>query len=167
MPWVEKHAEFLRWLERTRLLQFELHPTGHAEHVYKLLSPSVKSSFEKASQELCERLYPVESEALVSAELMWRKQLGSETVDEFAQDLEKLFEWSYGRRRGMDASSKKLLKRAVFVQGLLFKWQKKVLQSASTYSDALHQANAAEQQERQLSRMHPHLSLGLLQITRH
>ena len=73
--------------------------------MYELLSPSVKSSFEKASQALHEQLYPVESEALVSAQLMKRKQLSSETVDEFAQDLEKLFERSYGCRQGMDESS--------------------------------------------------------------
>ena len=30
----------------------------------------------------------------------------NESVDEFAQDLEKLFEHSYGRRKGMDESSK-------------------------------------------------------------
>ena len=118
-------------------------------------SSSVKSSFEEALQALREQLYPVESEALVSAQLMRRKQLSNETVDEFAQDLEKLFERSYGCRRGMDESSKELLKRDVFVQGLLLKWQTKVLPSASTFSNALHQARAAEQQERQLSRMHP------------
>ena len=55
----------------------------------------------------------------------------------------------------MDESSKELLKHDVFVQGLLLKWQKKVLPSTSTFSDALHQARAAEQQEHQLSRMHP------------
>ena len=96
---LEKHAELLRWSEYTKLLQFELHLTGRAKCVYELLSPSVKSSFEKASQALREWL---ESEALVSAQLMRRKQLSSETVDEFAQDLEKLLERSYGRRRGMD-----------------------------------------------------------------
>ena len=152
---LEKHTELLRWSERTKLLQFKLHLTGRAEHVYELLSPSVKSSFEKAPQALCERLYPVESEALVSTQLMRRKQLSSETVDEFTQDLEKLVERSYGCRQGMDEPSKELLKRNVFVKGLLLKWQKKVLPSTSTFSDALHQARAAEQQERQLSRMHP------------
>ena len=62
---LEKHAELLQWSERTKLLQFELHLTGCAEHVYKLLSSSVKSSFEEASQALREWLYPVESEALL------------------------------------------------------------------------------------------------------
>ena len=157
---VEKHSELMHWSERTKLLQFELHLSGRAECMYELLSPVVKSTFEKASQALRERLYPVENEALVSAKLMRRKQLSHESVDEFAQDLEKLFERSYGRRRGMDESSKALLKRDVFVQGLLLKWQKKVLPSASTFSDALHQARAAEQQERQLSKMHPPQRIG-------
>ena len=62
---LEKHAELLQWSERTKLLQFELHLTGRAEHVYELLSSSVKSSFEEASQALRERLYPVESEGLL------------------------------------------------------------------------------------------------------
>ncbi len=69
--------------------------------------------------------------------------------------MEQLFERSYGHRRGIDESSKELLKRDVFVQGLLLRWQKKVLPSASTFADALHQARAAEQQELQLAKMHP------------
>lgn len=150
-----KHAELLRWSERTKLLQFELHLAGRAERVYELLPASKKGSFDEATQTLHERLYPIESEALVSAQLMRRKQQSHESVDEFAQDLEKLFERSYGCRSGMDEDSKALLKRDVFVQGLLLKWQKKVLPSASTYSDALHQARAADQQERQLSKLHP------------
>ena len=128
--------------------------------MYELLLPMVKSTFEKASQALRGRLYPVENEAFASAKLMRRKQLSHKRVDEFAQDLEKFFEQGYGRRGGMDESSKALLKRDVFVQGLLLKWQKKVLPSASTFSDALHQAKAAEQQERQLSKMHSPQRIG-------
>ena len=100
-----KHAELLRWSDHTKLLQFELHLAGRAERVYELLPTSKRSNFDEATQALSERLYPIESEALVS--------------------------------------------------GLLLRWQKKVLPSASTYSDALHQARAAEQQERQLLKLHP------------
>ena len=42
---------------------------------------------------------------------MHHKQQPNESVDEFAQDLEKLFERSYGHRKGMDESSKEMLKR--------------------------------------------------------
>ena len=40
------------------------------------------------------------------------------------------------------------------MQGLWLKWQEKVLPSAKTFHDALHQAHAAEQQEKQLSSLH-------------
>ena len=47
----------------------------------------------------------------------------------------------------MDVASRKLLKRDLFVQGLLMKWQEKVLPSANSFVDALHQARAAEEQK--------------------
>ena len=135
-------------------MQFELHLAGRAERVYEVLPSTSKVSFKAATEALQKHLNPVEREALVSAQLMRRKQQSAESVDEFAQDLEKLFDQSYGRRTGMDEGSKEMLKRDVFVQGLLLKWQEKVLPSAKTFSDALHQAMAAEQQEKQLIKMH-------------
>ena len=44
----------------------------------------------------------------------------------------------------MDAESRQMLTRDLFVQGLLLKWQKKVLPSATTFVDALYQAKVAE-----------------------
>ena len=72
----------------------------------------------------------------------------------YAQDFERLFEQSYGCRIGMDEDSRNMLKRDLFVQGLLLKWQEKVLPSAETYVDALHQARANEEQSRQLANLH-------------
>ena len=103
---------------------------------------------------LKQRLHPVKSEALLSAQLMRRKQQYLESVDQYAQEFESLFEKSYGRRAGMDTSSKEMLKRDLFVQGLILKWQEKVLPSAATFSDALHQARLAEEQHRQLDELH-------------
>ena len=73
-------------------------------------------------------LHPLQNEALLSTQLMKRKQKIEETVDTYAQDFESLFEGSYGRWAGMDISSK-LLKQDLVVQGLLLKWQEKVLPS--------------------------------------
>ena len=69
------------------------------------------STGEAESSRERERPDPVEREALVSAQLMRRKQKPNESVDEFAQDLEKLFEHSCGHKKGMDESSKEMLKR--------------------------------------------------------
>ena len=98
---LEKHAELMCWSEHTKLLQFELHLAGRAKRTYELLSATARKTYKEATTALRQRLYPVESEALVSAQLMRCKQLNSESVDEFAQELEKLFERSYGRRHGM------------------------------------------------------------------
>ena len=80
------------------------------------------------------------------SQVMRRKQLSSETVDEFAQDLQKLFERSYGCRQGMDESSKKLLKRNVFVQGLLLNGKRR------SYHLPLHSAMLCIRPEQRNSR---------------
>ena len=94
---------------------------------------------------------------------MKRKQRTGESVSTYAQELEVLFEKSYGKREGMELASKELLKRDLFVQGLSLKWQEKVLPSAATFADALHQAQAAT------SRTHcwGNYTVGAHQISHH
>lgn len=47
-----------------------------------------------------------------------------------------------------------MLKRDLSVQGLLLKWQEKVLPSAETFADGLHQARASEEQTPQWANLH-------------
>ena len=95
-------------------------------------------------------MHPVQIEALLYAQL----KANDEIVDSYAHDFESLFEKSYGKRPGMDAASRELLKWDLFVQGLLMKWQGKVLLSANSFVNALHQARAAEEQKKQLLEIH-------------
>ena len=90
-----------------------------------------------------------------SAELLRRKQQQNESVDDFAQDFEALFERSYGQA-GMDEEARERLKRDLFVQGLQYRWQEKVLPTATTFCDALYQARANEEQAKQLSHLQKH-----------
>lgn len=83
-----------------------------------------------------------------------RRQKFGETVDVYAKDFEQLFEQSYGCQTRMDEGSRNMLKKDLFVQELLLKWQEKVLSLAETYVDALHQAQANEEQSRQLAILH-------------
>ncbi len=152
---LERHAELERWSEREKLVQLELHLSGRAERLFDLLPPEVKAKFTSTVESLRKRLAPVRREALLSAQLMKTRQKPTDSVDEYAQHFESLFDQSYGRRSGMDQDSKDLLKRDLFVQGLKLHWQEKVLPSAETFADALHQARAAEEQDRQLGEMHP------------
>ena len=149
--WLRKlarHAELQGWTGRNKLLQFELHLGGRAEQIYEVLPSSAKASFEEASKALGARLVPAGRKALTSAELLGRKQHEGESVDDFVQAFEKLFEKSYGSHSGIDDGFKATLKRDLFVQGLLLRWQEKVLPTAETFSDALHQARTAEEQRR-------------------
>ena len=134
-----------------KLLQLELRLKGQAERLFEVLLKESKSSFQAAVDGLRKQLARVRREALVSAELMKQKQKAMEMVDQYAQDFETLFDHSYGWQEGMDQESKDL-KRDLFVLGLRMKWQK-VLPSAESFSDCLHQARAAEQ-ERQLNELH-------------
>ena len=99
------------------------------------------------------------SEALLSAQLIKRKQKYSESVDEYAHESESLFEKSYGKRAGMDQASKELLKRDLFVQGPAYCY----LPSASSFGDALHQAGLAEEQPKQLNELHSRHSTDQVQ----
>ena len=79
--------------------------TGRAEKLYELLSAGERGSFTSAMEALQKHLMPANREAFKSAQPMrWRQQT-NEFVDEFAQDLKRLFEQSYNRRQGMDESS--------------------------------------------------------------
>ena len=153
--WLCKFSHYLeQWTERQKLLQLELYLSGRAQQVYKVLPTSAKDTFSKAVESLKKRLQPVANEALLSTQLMKRKQKARESVSIYAQELKALFEKSYGKRQGMDLASKELLKRDLFVQGLSLKWQEKVLPSAATLADALHQAQAAEEQDTLLGELH-------------
>ena len=134
---LRRYAELQKWTDRDTLLQLELHLTGRAEEIYEVLPETVKRSPDSAMSALRERLHPVRNDALVSAQLMRRRQEPQETVDTYAQAFEQLFGKSYGRHQGMDVTSRATLKRDLFVQGLLLKWQEKVLPSAETFEDAL------------------------------
>ena len=124
---------------------------------------SLRDTFSRAIESLKKRLQPVANEALLSSQLMKRNQRTRESVSTYAQELEALFEKSYGKREGMELASKELLKRDLFVQGLSLKWQEKVLPSAATFADALHQAKAAT------SRTHcwENYTVGAHQISHH
>jgi len=54
----------------------------------------------------------------------------------------------------VDVTFKGVSKRDTLVQGLLLKWQEKVLSLAKTFANTLHQAWTAEEQQKQLGEMH-------------
>ena len=105
---LEKYAEFENWSEREKLVQPELHLKGQVERLFEVLPKESKSSFSSAVECLKKCLVPARRDALLSALLIKRKQLPSESVDQYVQEFETLFDCSYCRRSGMDHESKDL-----------------------------------------------------------
>ena len=152
---LERHAELEQWSDREKLLQLELRLKGRAERLFDFLSKESKSSFQAAVDGLRKRLAPVRREALVSAQLMKRKQKATEMVDQYAGTLRPYLTTATVGGKGWTRSQKIFSRETeLFVLGLRMKWQEKVLPSAESFSDCLHQARAAEEQERQLNELH-------------
>ena len=84
---LEKYAELESWSDREKLVQFELRLKGRAERLFDVLPSESKSSFKSAVEGLRKRLAQARRDALLSAQLMKRKQLPSESVDQYAQEF--------------------------------------------------------------------------------
>jgi len=61
------------------------------------------------------------------AQLLRRRQIEGENVNDFAQAFEGLFEDSYGQLTDIDSAFKEMFKRNIFVKGLVLKWLEKIL----------------------------------------
>ena len=145
--WKLEYAKLESWSDREKLVQLELHLTDRAERLFEVLPKESKVSFSTAVDSLRKHLVPARRDALLSAQLMKRKQLPSGSVDQCAQEFKALFDRSYGCWSGMNQESKNLLKHDLFVLGLKMKWQEKVLPLTQTFDDSLHQATTVEEQE--------------------
>ena len=77
-------------------MQQELCLKGRAERLFEVLPKESKSSLSSAVESLKKHLVPARRDALLSAQLMKRKQLPSESVDQYAQEFETLFDRSDG-----------------------------------------------------------------------
>ena len=86
------HAELENWTGQEKLLQLELRVCGKAEKLHEVLTSEEKKCFSKAVKALGHRLQPASSKALLSAQLMKRKQQVNESVDAYSKDFESLFE---------------------------------------------------------------------------
>ena len=85
---LEKHAEFLHWSDREKLLQFELHLTRKVKNVYGNFTTGGESHIRpRSSEALGKHIQPAKREALTSAQLLRRRQRPGEGVHDYVRGI--------------------------------------------------------------------------------
>ena len=90
--WLERLvANACRWDEQARLVNVATRLRGSASRFYRSCTPQQKSSYSGITSALRKLFTPVRIQSVQSGRFHERKQLATETVDVYAQDLRKLF----------------------------------------------------------------------------
>ena len=98
--WIEQFemvAKLYKWSEAAKLVNLITRLCGPAYSFYRACLPEQKESYTVLKQELTKRFTPVQIQAIQSELFHDRKQKDGESVDEYAQDLRRLFHKAYGK----------------------------------------------------------------------
>ena len=123
--WLEQTelvAQGCGWNEQAKLFSVVARLRGSASGFYRSCTPQQRSSYKLLTAALRERFTPVRIQSVQSSKFHGRKQLVTETVDQYAQDLKKLFLRAYPPRQ-CEAPGAEIMAQSViayqFVDGLL------------------------------------------------
>lgn len=104
--------------------------------MYESLSSQMKQDFSTALAEWTRTMQPLQLESYRRGLFNSRKQAASESVTEFANDLQKLLGKAFANH-DMDPSLKDQILLGQFEQGLLIKWKRQLKYPINTFEDAL------------------------------
>ena len=96
--WIERFemvADLTRWTDAVKLKQLVLRLRGSAQGFYRTCTEAQKRSYAALVTALSRRFTPVRIQALECSVFHERKQKSKESVDEYAQDLQRLFQKAY------------------------------------------------------------------------
>ena len=127
--WLEQFelcAGVCQWDARAKLLNLVTRLKGAAYSFYKSCSVQHRSDYGELVKELTRRFTPVRIQAVQCSLFHERKQSGKESVDNFSQDLRKLFAHAYPKveqgSREAEAMGKSVLANQVFGRRSKEKW---------------------------------------------
>ena len=98
--WIEQFemiAQMCGWDNQAQLVNLTTRLRGQAYSFYRTCSPHQRSDYSLLKSQLKERFTPVRIQAVHSSLFHQRKQGTKETVDQYAQELRKLFYQAYSR----------------------------------------------------------------------
>ena len=94
VDWIEQLeliAEACRWSSQSKLVNLVTRLRGQAYSFYRSCAPEQRASYDTLVAALKERFTPVQIQSVQSSKFHEWKQLPAEAVDDYAQDLKKLY----------------------------------------------------------------------------
>ena len=96
--WLE-HLELVastcKWDDQAKLVDIATRLRGTASRFYRSCTPHQRSSYKELVAALRKRFTPIHIQSVQSSIFHERKQRATESVDDYAQDLRKLFHCAY------------------------------------------------------------------------
>ena len=155
--WIEQFemvAKLYKWSEAAKLVNLITRLHGPAYSFYRACLPEQKESYVVLKQELTKRFTPVQMQAIQSELFHDRKQKDGESVDEYAQDLRRLFRKAYGKAQQGSQEAEKMGRSVLayqFVAGLCQKLKAKIAGSEGNFEQLLTRARFEEAKFRELA----------------
>ena len=154
----EMVAEAYHWDKRTKLVNLVTRLCGQAYSLYRSCDGSQRSCYEKLVEQLTRRFTPVRIGAVQSSLFHDRRQKEKESVDDYAQELRKLFYKAYPQAMqgttALEDISKSILCNQ-FVAGLLPDIKIKVAGTEGSFETLLTKARFEEAKLRDLGKGEP------------
>ena len=155
--WIEQFemiADAYGWNARTRLVNLTTRLQGQAYSFYRTCSPEQRTDYERLKAQMMTRFTPVRLQAVHSNLFHQRKQGEAESVDQYAQELRKLFYRAYPRASQATEQAEGFRKSVLayqFVAGLKKNLQSRVAGIKGDFDQLLLRARFEEAKIRDLS----------------
>lgn len=162
--WVEHFeavAQLVRWDDHYKLVYLTTALRGTAKAFFRACSPTQKNSYHSLVSELKKHFTPVQLTAIQTQLFHDRKQGATESVDEFAQDLRKLYSRAYaGITRGTQEAERigQTVLASQFVAGLQPHLQSKVVGMEGDMDKLVLKARFEEAKSRELVATRPEVT---------
>ena len=143
------------WDERSKLVNLVTRLRGQAYSFYRSCTMQQRSSYTTMMEELVKRFTPVRLQAVQSSQFHERKQKPQESVDDYAQDLCRLFHKAYPTAQRGSRETEELGQSVLsnqFVSGLKPKLKTKVAGMEGNFEQLLVKARFEEAKRRDITR---------------
>ena len=159
LDWLEQFemvASLLGWGEQAKLVNLVTRLKGPASSFYRACTSEQRANYTLLVKELSKRFVPVRIEAIQSSMFHERRQKKGESVDEYAQDLRRLYQRAYARAQHGNPAAEAMGKSVLayqFVSGLLPELKAEVAGTEGDFEHQLAKARFEEAKARELGKV--------------